>query len=306
MSDPFTSRYQELLEGQYDCLDRVVINAWLPGCGNGGGFRNWWRSLYGSDEKLDDEHRMRMAGRFRRRLRAWAEANGVPVVDCGRGERKPLTAEEFLANHTPKPGLFLVLAGRAPGVVWHVQKTSDGKIGNIARKEPWPYVNHYYFHIMDPAWGHITVRMCGHPPFNAQIILNGHEYVACQARAVKTGPIDLVKEGNCFIHTSAPEGLQKAADALRSDDATGLLKQICASWIYTACLCFALDIQEQSRSGFRYEYSSYQLEYSRNLQFQSQPNGRRDWTAQPGVFWRRPYFNTYDGRGRPPHRHLSG
>ena len=115
---------------------------------------------------------MRMAGRFSRRLRAWAEANGVPVVDCGRGERKPLTAEEFLAEHKPGPSLFLVLVGRAPGVVWHVQKTSDGKTGNIARKEPWPYVHHYYFHIMDPDWGHITIRMCGHPPLNAQIALS--------------------------------------------------------------------------------------------------------------------------------------
>lgn len=267
MSDQFTSQYEDLLEGQYDCVDRVVINAWLPGCGNGGGFRNWWRSLHGSDEKLDDEHLMRMAGRLSRRLRAWAAANGVPVVDCGRGERKHLTAEEYLTDHTPKPGLFLVLVGRAPGVVWHVHKTSGGKIGDIARKEPWPYVNHYFFHIMDPDWGHITIRMCGHPPFNAQIILNGHEYVACQAGAVKPEPIDFVKDGNCFIHTANSKGLQQVADTLRSDDATGLLKQICERWIYTACLCFALDTEEQNRSGFRYEYSSFQLEYSRNLQF---------------------------------------
>jgi hypothetical protein len=120
---------------------------------------------------------------------------------------------------------------------------------------------------MDPDWGHITIRMCGHPPFHAQIILNGHEYVACQARAVKTAPIEFAKEGNCFVHTSNPEGLQKVADALRSDDAIGLLKQICERWIYTTCLCFALDMDEQERSGFRYEYSSYQIEYSRNLQF---------------------------------------
>lgn len=269
MSDQFTSQYEDLLAGHYDCVDRIVVNAWLPGCGNGGGFRNWWRSLHGSDEKLDDEHLMRMAGRFSRRLRAWAEVNKVPVVDCGRGERKHLTAEEFLAEHTPGPGLFLILVGKAPGPVWHVQKTSQGKIGNVARKEPWPYVNHYFFHIMDPDWGHLTIRMCGHPPFNAQIILNGHEFVACQARAMKPEPVAFVKEGNCFIHTSNPEGLQKAADTLRSKDATGLLKQICERWIYSTCLCFALDTEEQSRCGFRYEYSSFQLEYSRNLQFHS-------------------------------------
>src|SRR5262249_19662485 len=34
------------------------------------------------------------------------------------------------------------------------------------------------------------------------------------------------------------------------------------------CVCFALDFDEQKRSGFRYQYSSYQIEYSRNLVFQ--------------------------------------
>jgi hypothetical protein len=43
--------------------------------------------------------------------------------------------------------------------------------------------NHFSFHIMDPAFGHVTVKMSGHPPFGAQVILNGHEYVACTAQA---------------------------------------------------------------------------------------------------------------------------
>jgi hypothetical protein len=38
-------------------------------------------------------------------------------------------------------------------------------------------VNHYSFHILDPDWGQVTIKMSGHPPFGAQVILNGHEYV---------------------------------------------------------------------------------------------------------------------------------
>lgn len=48
--------------------------------------------------------------------------------------------------------------------------------------------------------------------------------------------------------------------------AIGRLSQVCERWIYT-CVCFALDFNEQKRSGFRYKYSSYQIEYSRNLVF---------------------------------------
>ena len=49
--------------------------------------------------------------------------------------------------------------------------------------------------------------------------------------------------------------------------AIGRLGQVCDRWIYTACLCFGLDLAEQERSGFRYGYSVYQAEYSRNLLF---------------------------------------
>ena len=42
-------------------------------------------------------------------------------------------------------------------------------------------MNHYSFHILDPDWGHVTIKMSGHPPFGAQVILNGHENVAAQA-----------------------------------------------------------------------------------------------------------------------------
>ncbi len=54
---------------------------------------------------------------------------------------------------------------------------------------------------------------------------------------------------------------------MADDKAIGQLSQVCERWIYSACLCFALDSQEQERTGFHYEYSIYQVEYSRNLLF---------------------------------------
>ena len=81
--------------------------------------------------------------------------------------------------------MFLVLAAKAPARVWEVTRTASGAIANLAKKQA--YVNHYSFHIMDPAWGHVTIKMSGHPPFPAQVILNGHEYVAAAARAARIG-----------------------------------------------------------------------------------------------------------------------
>ena len=128
------------------------------------------------------------------------------------------------------------------------------------------FVNHYSFHIMDPTWGHLTIKMSGHPPFGAQVILNGHEYVACAAHAAEVG---FAKEGNCFTGIGEPERLAQIADTLSQPGTAGRLGQVIDAWIYTACLCFGLDLAEQQASYFHYAYSVYQVEYSRNLIFDS-------------------------------------
>jgi hypothetical protein len=263
MVDGFSQRYGDLLSGSYDCVDRIVLNAYSLGH-NPGGFRVWWRRLHDdSDETLDNAHLMRMAGRFARRVRAWAGANDVPVIDCKRGERKHRIAEEYLATHTVVgPEVFLILVAKAPATVWEVRRSDAGVIRNLAKKTA--YVNHYSFHIIDPQWGHVTIKMSGHPPFGAQIILNGHEYVA---RAAQVAGISLAMEGNCFTAVADPQALAQVADTLSQDATVGRLSQVCDRWIYTACLCFGLDSHEQARSGFRYNYSVYQVEYSRNLIF---------------------------------------
>jgi hypothetical protein len=96
--------YSEFVDGGYDCVDRVILNAYFWMGQSGGGLRVWWRELYGSDENLDDNHLMRMAGRFSRRLRAWAAANNVPGVYCAAGERKHEIADEHLSTKQVKPG----------------------------------------------------------------------------------------------------------------------------------------------------------------------------------------------------------
>jgi len=96
------------------------------------------------------------------------------------------------------------------------------------------------------------------------MMLNGHEYVACQARKEQ---VRFTKEGNCFTMISSPADLAEVADTLSEAPTIGRLLQVCERWIYTACLCFALDLKDQQSSGFRYQYSVYQVEYSRNLAF---------------------------------------
>ena len=231
MSHGPSKLYQEWLSGNYDCVDRIVLNAYFGMGRSPGGFRVGWRTLTGSDDTLDNARLMRLAGRFGRRVRGYAKTHGIPVIDRVAGERKHDVADEHRAKTTVTEGLFLVLVGRAQAPVWRVEAND-----RLERKKP--YVNPCSFPIIDRDWGHVTIKISGHPPFPAQVILNGHEYVACQAR--KAG-IAFPKEGNCFTAIGDISGFAKIAETLSEQRAIGRLSQVCERWIDRSCSCFALD-----------------------------------------------------------------
>ena len=146
MADGLSALYQDLLTGSYDCVDRIVLNGYFRPGHNAGGFRVWWQNLTGSVDTLDNTHLMRMAGRFSRRVRGWAKANAVPVIDCRAGERKHDLAEEHLPTTPITRGVFLILVRKAQAPVWEV--SVSGKQHHLDRKKPMPYVNHYSFLVL--------------------------------------------------------------------------------------------------------------------------------------------------------------
>lgn len=261
-SDAFQERNAELLESSYDCMDRLVINAYHPLLSQAGGFRHWWRQWKGSDEGLETSNLMRLAGRYSKRLRAYAKAHKIEVIECESAERKHELAEKHFPKDANFQGVFLILVSRFSAPIWEVQRSKAGNIVNLVRR--YAYVKQYWFHILDPEWGHVTIRISPHPPFGAQIFLNGHEYVARQA---KRAGLDFEKESNCFTKMSDAAALTQIADTLNTAGVIGQLRQVCERWLYSTCLYFALSLAEQRQTHFAYQYSVFQVELSRNLLF---------------------------------------
>ena len=262
--DDLSSYYAGLLEGSYDCVDRIVVNAFYPLGQTGGGLRYWWRQWKGSEKALSDSGFKAVAGDFARRLKAWCQKHDLPFIECHGEVEKHVLAESLLPKDPKFRGIFAVLVGRAPAPVWQVQFNDRGQIVNLRHRDPWPHVQHYYFQIMDPDWGHVMVRMCGYPPFGAQVVLNGHEWVQCQAR--RRG-WRFCQEGNCFVEGSDFGKVDRLAVRLLGPELESSLRQVCERWLYSGCLCFALPVEEQRRSDFHYHFSIWQIEYSRNLLF---------------------------------------
>lgn len=296
--DKLSLHYQEKLEDQYDCIDRIVVNGYIPKLQVPGGFRNWYRDLNGDDKDLTQNRLIKFAGRFSRRIYAFAEKKSIPIIECKTEQRKHEIANEYLPKDKESKGLFLILKSRASAYIWEIEEFKSGSI-NIKKKLG--FVNHYYFHIMDEKWGHITIRMCSHPPFNNMIILNGHEFV--ERKLTKKG-VSFEKTDNCFTTYNDGVALTQVADTC----SIGQLEALCNRWIYS-CLWFGIDYDAQQKTGLKYQYSIYQVEYSRNLLFKR--GSELDQTYQSIIDQTRRNLNverikTMFGKRNRPHYSKSG
>ena len=257
--DEFSVHYSEELEGEYDCIDRLVLNGYCPKLLTGGGIRDFHRRLKGGDSGLNTAALMRFAGVVSKRVSCYCKEKNIPFIHYQSGERKHEDAEKLYPSDASFEGIFAIFCSRATGMLWEVYEYAQGKI-SIRRKKKPSLVNHYYFHIKDKQWGHVCIRMCAHPPFGCMIILNGHEWVS---NSSLVSSLELKKESTCFISYNNGDKLSLVADTLKQQ---GQLESVCQRWIYS-CLWFALDYEAQKKVGFTYQFSVYQVEYSRNFLF---------------------------------------
>ena len=260
--DDFTSYLGDLLEGVYDCTDRIALRGYFPLGQTSGGMITWWNQL-NPGVPITEQRLRAFAGDFARRVKACAHKHNIPFEHFAAGQRKHLRAEELRPADPHFKGVFAIFVSKASARLWHVWENPRGKPVLNSPKH-WPLVNHYHFHIIDPDWGHISVKISGHPPFGASISLNGHEWVERQAR--RRG-IAWRRQNNCFVAGSDYPGLEKQAARLDGPAGLARLSEVCERWLYSACLCFGLTREEQQRSLFHYRFSCKQIEYSRNLLF---------------------------------------
>ena len=101
------------------------------------------------------------AGDLARRLKAHCQKHGILWIECGPGDLKYEIAREHRPKDPAFRGVFAVLVARAPAPLWEVRRNGQGQITELRRTEQWPYVQHDYFQILDPEWGHVVVRLCG-------------------------------------------------------------------------------------------------------------------------------------------------
>jgi hypothetical protein len=206
--------------------------------------------------------------RFRRAVESYAEANGIPWVRFGRGDRKL----DVMRPHLDR----LASEGRtgvaAVGVAQEFQRVftgtthraEGGGVPHFGYAKADRRVTAYYFYVVDEVFGPAFVKICAYFPYPIKIWVNGHEYAKRAAAAAGVGFTEL---SNGFASTDDAAGLQRICDRL----GPGTIRVFCERW--WARLPLPLTAEDRA-AGYWWEISMRQVEVSRTIVFDAPRQAR--------------------------------
>jgi hypothetical protein len=111
---------------------------------------------------------------------------------------------------------------------------------------------HYYWYLLDPIMGPMSVRVASYFPFNVTCYLNGHSFVA---QELQREGVRFRKADNAFLAVGDVGALQTAADRLTP----ALLQRRCNFWVRRLVPVFSPDEREALRPGYRYSMAQMEL-----------------------------------------------
>jgi hypothetical protein len=117
---------------------------------------------------------------------------------------------------------------------------------------------HYYFYLLDPVLGPMSVRVATFLPFTLAVFLNGHSFLAQELTRLGVG---FRKDDNAFLAVDDLAALEAAADRLTPR----LIERRCGYWVRRLAPRFTAE--EQAAVALHYRYSVAQIELATDVIF---------------------------------------
>lgn len=250
---------------ELESSDRMYLNVYVPRlqCEKGvaGFFRYHRERPFASSVEMEP-----ISKQFVRGLEQYARTHGIPVLTFRKGQRKEDVLAEHLARWGGQEGVVFLGKAREKARVLGTGKRQHPQSGapypSIVAKTA--LVNQWYVYLVDADFGPLFLKFSSYFPYNAQLCLNGHEYLKRQ----------LAKEGIAFtaldngILTCAdPARLQAIADGLDAARLDALLRK----WLARLPHPFSAEDRE---AGYRYAVSIPQAEFSLTQVLDAPRHGR--------------------------------
>jgi hypothetical protein len=249
------------------CLDRVYLNGYVAKLQTPGGVVYFFRDHRG--KPIVSPALFEPIGeKFRKDIRDWAQANGIPVIRFTAGQRKAEVMAPYLEAAAVAGRSQVVAVGCAQEfqLVWTARKrdTDPGGCPQFSFTKEQRRVSVFYIYIFDERMGPGFIKICTYFPYPVKAWVNGHEWAKRQALAAGIGFTAL---SNGFASCDDPAALQDICDRF----GPGTVQVWFERWM--AKIPLPLTSADRD-AGYWWELSMRQTETSRTLVFDDDVHAR--------------------------------
>jgi hypothetical protein len=249
------------------CLDRVYLNGYVAKLQTPGGVVYFFHDHRGKPiaspalfEPIGDK--------FRRDIKDWAQANGIPLIRFRAGERKAAVMAPYLdaAAAAGRSQVAAIGCAQEFQLVWTARKrdTGPGRCPQFSFTKEQRRVSVFYVYIFDERMGPGFIKICTYFPYPVKAWINGHEWAKRQALAAGIGFTAL---SNGFASCDDPAALQQICDRF----GPGTVQVWFERWMAR----IPLPLTDADRdAGYWWELSMRQVETSRTLVFDDDAHAR--------------------------------
>jgi hypothetical protein len=198
--------------------------------------------------------------------RAWvtryAAEHAIPLMVAPKDQRKEDVVAPLYRRFTGAQGVVAILTSTESGrtfVSYTPRYPPSGgdpsyRLLHPARKR----FLHYYFYLLDPVLGPMSVRVGTFLPFTLAVFLNGHSFLAQEL--IRAG-VGFRKDDNAFLAVDDLTALEAAAERLTPP----LIEQRCGYWVRQLAPRFMGE--ERAAVDLHYRYSVAQIELATDVIF---------------------------------------
>ncbi len=260
----------DLLDGHVgldiECADRVYLNGYVPNLQQPGQIVGFLTRHLG--QPIPSPALMDQIGqRFRHAVDTYTQANHIPVVRFGKGQRKVEVMRPLMRAAAAQGRSQVVAVGIAQEYVL----VTDARTTRRPSGAPWftfakaqRRVSAYYFYLWDTQMGGAFIKVSSYFPYPMKIWINGHEWAKRQAAAAGVGFTEL---SNGFASCADPAALQAICDRFGPQPIQAFVER------WWARLPLPLTGADRA-AGYWWDLSMRQVEFSRTIVF-TQPRHAR-------------------------------
>jgi hypothetical protein len=258
----------DLLAGQVgldiECADRVYLNGYVPNLQRPGQIVGFLTRHLG--KPIPSPAVMDQIGqRFRHAVDTYTQANRIPVVRFGKGQRKVEVMRPLMRAAAAQARSQVV----AVGIAQEYALVSDARTSRSPSGAPWftfakaqRRVSAYYFYLWDTQMGGAFIKVSSYFPYPMKIWVNGHEWAKRQATAAGIGFTEL---SNGFASSADPAALQAVCDRFGPDAIRAFVERWWARLPLTAA---------DRAAGYWWDISMRQVEFARTIVFTAPRHAR--------------------------------